>query len=64
MSMPGKDRDRHGDSPVIWTGKTDYSIWYGSPQNAETNLVMVETERYSAYFAEPQLIGYMGKYKY
>ncbi|ODM21850.1 hypothetical protein SI65_02694 [Aspergillus cristatus] len=40
-------------------GKTDYSVWYGSPQNAETNLAVVDTESYSTYFAEPQLIGYM-----
>lgn len=55
--MPGKD----GEKDVLWTGRTDYSYWYGNPENAETNLIVVETKKYSATDVHPQTFGYMGK---
>ena len=58
IEMPGKD----GAKDVLWTGRTDYSYWYGSPENAETNLIVVETKKkYSAADVHPQTFGYMGK---
>lgn len=38
LEMPGKD----GEKDVLWTGRTDYSYWYGNPENAKTNLIVVE----------------------
>ena len=58
IEMPGKD----GAKDVLWTGRTDYSYWYGSPENAETNLIVVETKKkYTATDVHPQTFGYMGK---
>ena len=58
LEMPGKD----GEKDVLWTGRTDYSYWYGNPENAETNLIVVETKKkYSAADVHPQTFGYMGK---
>ena len=47
LEMPGKD----GEKDVLWTGPTDYSYWYGNPENAETNLIVVETKKKYYYYS-------------
>lgn len=60
FEIPGKD----GEKELLWTGKSDYSYWYGSPENVETNLIVIETKRkYAGTSGRTQLIEYMGKYQ-
>lgn len=61
FKLPGRD----GRKEVPCTGRCDYSYSYGSPEDAETDLIVVETKkRCSASTAQSRLIGNVGKYKY
>ena len=43
-------------------GKADYSLWYNTDEEMETNLLLVEAKRPSALSsADGQLIAYMGE---
>lgn len=46
-------------------GRMDFALWYGSRQDVETNMVVVEAKRrHDASSGIPQAIIYMGKFPY
>jgi hypothetical protein len=59
VSLPWKYYKRE----VRITGFTDYSLWYGDPNNQETNLVIVEAKKFGGGAGSfQQLLSYMGEY--
>ncbi|KAL2825326.1 hypothetical protein BDW59DRAFT_161803 [Aspergillus cavernicola] len=52
---------RYKGKPHLISGRVDYTLWYGSPEEAETNMVVVEAKKYGdTSTGEHQALCYMG----
>lgn len=55
-------QEEKGVVEKLIAGRMDYTLWYGNPKEAETNLVVVEAKQSSALSkGRYQAISYMGK---